>query len=462
MAKKICIDAGHYGKYNRSPAVKEYYESDMTWKLHLLLKQYLEQYGFEVITTRAEKDKDLALYNRGATSKGCDLFLSLHSNAAGSVVKESVDRVDIYAPISGKGHDIAKKLADCIASVMETKQPGYVKTRQSGSGGEYYGVIRGAVAVGTIGLLVEHSFHTCTRSAKWLLEDANLDKLAKAEARVIAKHYGMTADDQCDNLTAITGKAKASVQQMEKYIKSVKPSVPQSVIDMIPLYLSEGEAEGIRGDIAFAQSCLETGNFKFKGSAVTLDQNNFCGLGVTSNGVKGNSFDTPQQGIRAQIQHLKAYANNEELKHNCVDPRFKYVKRGSAQYVEWLGIQENPEGKGWASGKGYGEKILGILNNILKQKVDNEAAMPTEKPSLLGKRLLEKTSPMMVGDDVEEMQKRLNALGYSCGAADGRFGANTERGVKAFQKASKIAVDGIFGQQSLTALKTAESVKMHN
>lgn len=62
-------------------------------------------------------------------------------------------------------------------------------------------------------------------------------------------------------------------------------------MDMVPLYLSEGEAEGVRGDIAFAQSCLETGNFGFSGSAVTLEQNNFCRMGVTSNGKKGNSFD---------------------------------------------------------------------------------------------------------------------------------------------------------------------------
>ena len=82
---------------------------------------------------------------------------------------------------------------------------------------------------------------------------------------------------------------------------------------MIPLYLSEGEAENIRGDIAFAQSCLETGNFTFSGSAVELSQNNFCGMGVTQNGETGNSFKTPQLGIRAQIQHLKAYSTGEIL-----------------------------------------------------------------------------------------------------------------------------------------------------
>lgn len=169
--------------------------------------------------------------------------------------------------------------------------------------------------------------------------------------------------------TNIMGTAVATKEQMEAYIKTVNPSVAQSVLDMLPLHLSEGKAEGVRGDIAFAQSCLETGNFGFSGSAVTLDQNNFCGMGVTSNGIKGNSFDTPQLGIRAQVQHLKAYASTEALQNLCIDPRFKYVTRGCAPYVEWLGIQENPQGKGWAAGAGYGAKILAILKKVVETAV---------------------------------------------------------------------------------------------
>ncbi|GFI26175.1 hypothetical protein IMSAGC012_01295 [Lachnospiraceae bacterium] len=165
--------------------------------------------------------------------------------------------------------------------------------------------------------------------------------------------------------TKIMGNAVATAEQMKNYIKAKNPKAAQSVLDMIPLYLSEGSAEGVRGDIAFAQSCLETGNFTFSGSAVTLSQNNFCGMGVTSNGMKGNSFDTPQLGIRAQVQHLKAYASRDALKNACIDPRFKYVTRGCAEYVEWLGQKENPNGKGWAAGAGYGEKILAILKGIL-------------------------------------------------------------------------------------------------
>ena len=172
-------------------------------------------------------------------------------------------------------------------------------------------------------------------------------------------------------MNTIMGKNVATLNQMKSYIKKVNPNIPSSVLDMLKYYLSEGEIEGIRGDIAFCQSCLETGNFTFKGSAVTLDQNNFAGIGVTSNGMKGNSWKTPQLGIRAQIQHLKAYGSTEPLVQECVDPRFKYVSRGCAIYVEWLGIQENPDHKGWASGANYGNKILSILNNVLSIKDNN-------------------------------------------------------------------------------------------
>ncbi|MDD3338079.1 MAG: N-acetylmuramoyl-L-alanine amidase [Lachnospiraceae bacterium] len=180
--------------------------------------------------------------------------------------------------------------------------------------------------------------------------------------------------------TKIMGQAAASVEQMENYIKAKNGAVAQSVLDMLPLYLSEGETEGVRGDIAFAQSCLETGDFGFSGSAVTLEQNNFCGMGVTDNGMKGNSFDTPQFGIRAQIQHLKAYASTEGLVNANIDPRFQYVTRGSSPYVEWLGIQENPQGKGWAAGAGYGAKVFTILKNIIGNSGSGSVIDGSEQP----------------------------------------------------------------------------------
>ncbi len=361
--KKICIDAGHYGKYNRSPVEAEYFESDAMWKLHLMQKEILEGYGFEVILTRESQGADRDLYDRGHAAKGCVLFISDHSNACGS---ESVDYPVVYRGYDNIGNcdELAKKLANVIAATMGTAQAGRTATRKGSSGGEYYGVLRGARAAGLSDYyILEHSFHTNVKTAKWLLNDANLRELAEAECRVIAEHYGMDRKAE-DRMVKITGKAEATAEQMAAYIRAANPSVPQSVVNMIPLYLSEGEAENIRGDVAFAQSCLETGNFTFSGSAVTFSQNNFCGMGVTANGESGNSFDTPQLGIRAQIQHLKAYANTAKLKGECMDPRFALVSRGCAPYVEYLGIQENPKGKGWAAGAGYGSKIRKILDDI--------------------------------------------------------------------------------------------------
>lgn len=200
MPVKICLDAGHYGKYNRSPAVNTYYESVMTWKLHLLLKKHLEEYGFEVITTRADQGKDLALKKRGETAKGCDLFLSLHSNAVGNAANESVDRPVVIVPINGKGDELGEKLGKCIYSVMNTKQTYKVTSRKGSGNWDWYSVIYGAVSVGVVGIILEHSFHTNTASTKWLLDDNNLDKLAQAEADCLAEHYGLKKTNVSTNV----------------------------------------------------------------------------------------------------------------------------------------------------------------------------------------------------------------------------------------------------------------------
>lgn len=189
---KICLDAGHYGKYNRSAADPAYYESDMNWKLHLKLKAALEEYGIEVITTRANQATDRGLKDRGRAAKGCNLFLSIHSNATGNVVDENTDYPLAIVPIDGSGDVLGAKLSECIAETMDTNQNGRIWDRKSDKGYDWYGVIRGAVSVGVPGIILEHSFHTNTRATKWLLNDSNLDKMAKAEAAVIAAHYGLS------------------------------------------------------------------------------------------------------------------------------------------------------------------------------------------------------------------------------------------------------------------------------
>lgn len=186
----ICLDAGHYAKYNRSPVNSAYYESDFNWKLHLCLKEELEKYNIKVITTRKDQETDLALADRGKTSEGCDLFLSLHSNA-------STDPADdgplACCTVKGTCDQLGLDLANLVADVMGTTQRGSIWKRYSADhpGEDYYGVLRSATAVKTPAILLEHSYHTNLRSTNWLLNDANIRKLAKAEGEFLAKHFGM-------------------------------------------------------------------------------------------------------------------------------------------------------------------------------------------------------------------------------------------------------------------------------
>ena len=195
MGIKICLDAGHYGKYNRSPVNKKYYESEMTWKLHNFLKSELENYGIEVVTTRKSQNVDLALEKRGKASKGCDLFLSLHSNATSNPnsdyalaccqIDDNGTKID---EVSGA---IGRKLAAVVNSTMGSKGEWTIWKRAGNYNSDYYGVLRGAKSVGVAGVLLEHGFHTNKANTAWLLKDTNLKKLAKAEAKVIADYFGV-------------------------------------------------------------------------------------------------------------------------------------------------------------------------------------------------------------------------------------------------------------------------------
>ena len=65
----ITLDSGHYGKYNQSPVIKNFYESEFNWKMTNKLAKYLKQYGITVKLTRSELNRDKALYERGLMAK---------------------------------------------------------------------------------------------------------------------------------------------------------------------------------------------------------------------------------------------------------------------------------------------------------------------------------------------------------------------------------------------------------
>lgn len=168
----------------------------------------------------------------------------------------------------------------------------------------------------------------------------------------------------------IMGDTTVTVAQMMAYYKAnaTYPSFYENtdaptLKKFCELYVSECKAEGVRAEVAFVQAMKETNFLRFGGD-VSISQFNFAGLGATGGGVAGASFANVKTGIRAQVQHLKAYACADPLVNSCVDSRFTYVTRGCAPYVEWLGICENPNGKGWATDPGYGIDIVKRINKL--------------------------------------------------------------------------------------------------
>lgn len=170
----------------------------------------------------------------------------------------------------------------------------------------------------------------------------------------------------------ILGKSSVTKEQMVDWFEENCGDYPTEVLakggaDSIEtfcqIYIEEAEAEGVRTEVAFAQTMKETGWLQFGGDA-SIEQYNFAGLGTTGGGEPGISFPDVRTGVRAQIQHLKAYATEEALLQECVDERYEYVKKGCAPYVEWLGQQENPFKTGWATAENYGYSIVDMIENL--------------------------------------------------------------------------------------------------
>ena len=172
----------------------------------------------------------------------------------------------------------------------------------------------------------------------------------------------------------IAGDSSVTVEQMVNYYKksgkpypaeALKAGGAATIEEFCQIYYEECETEGIKAEVAFIQSMIETGFLQFGGS-VKIEQFNFAGLGATGNGVSGNSFENVRIGIRAHVQHLKCYANDEPLKNECVDPRWGEWLRGKAPYVEWLSIPNNPNGTGWAGDVDYAAKLLKGIQDMKK------------------------------------------------------------------------------------------------
>jgi Mannosyl-glycoprotein endo-beta-N-acetylglucosaminidase. len=129
-------------------------------------------------------------------------------------------------------------------------------------------------------------------------------------------------------------------------------------------FIEEGQAAQVRGDIAFAQSILETASFYFPdGGQLTPTDNNFAGINACDSCPTGSAFPDARIGVRAQMQLLRVYADanltNAQLNPPAVDPRLdQHFLKG--QVPTWNGLTHT-----WATANAYGDRILEIYEQIL-------------------------------------------------------------------------------------------------
>ncbi|MBO5372538.1 MAG: N-acetylmuramoyl-L-alanine amidase [Lachnospiraceae bacterium] len=181
--------------------------------------------------------------------------------------------------------------------------------------------------------------------------------------------YGTFSDTVSTNASdcKIMGASGVTAAQMAAMYKASGNTYPSEIyknkgaadIDSFcQIVYEECCIEGVKPEVIFAQICHETGYLQF-GGQVKAAQCNFGGLGATDDGASGGAFTDVRMGVRTQVQHMKAYASTAPLKQACIDGRFSYVNRGSAEYVQQLG-------KGnWATDTSYDVKVLNVINKIL-------------------------------------------------------------------------------------------------
>lgn len=233
-----------------------------------------------------------------------------------------------------------------------------------------------AIAANT-GAFGKKSERTDQERLKKAAEENEAVKEKKGTSPEAEKSSDTAQENQSEEVIAegqypIMGKSNVTVEQMVKYFNSNGGTYPSQVLSgggadsiesFCQMYYDEAQAEGVRPEVAFVQTMKETGWLQYGGDA-SINQFNFAGLGTTGGGVPGNSYPDVRTGIRAQIQHLKAYATADTLSKACVDDRYEYVTKGSAPYVEWLGQKENPKGHGWATAQNYGYSIVDMISKL--------------------------------------------------------------------------------------------------
>lgn len=199
---KITLDAGHTKNTNKG-VINGYYEGNAMFKLAGFLKDELLKYkDVAVFLTRGESDNP-SLSERGeiAILTNSKVFISLHSNAVSNA--ESAAYVCGFYSVKRKASaTLCGELVKAVTEVMEDTTTAWSKgalKKKASSGEDYYGVIRHSVSGNSeveYSFIIEHGFHSNKKECEFLMNDENLKAIAKAEAEVIAKHFGLVLKEE--------------------------------------------------------------------------------------------------------------------------------------------------------------------------------------------------------------------------------------------------------------------------
>lgn len=392
----VGINCGHTASGPGSGAVGIINESEHTRLVGQALMGLLRAAGINVIDCTIDQANTQNEYLAAAVSlanrQDLDWFISIHFNAS---KYRNGHGVEVYT-YEGRQYQDAIDVCVNIASL------GFANRGVKAGSGLY--VIKKTKAKS---MLIECCFCDNQQDIDTYRAAGGAEAVAKSISRAIVPHVSQVKE------TAIMGSSIATAEQLNEYLLSVNPRATE-YLHLAAIFLDEGKKEGVRGDGAFCQALIETGYFKFGGD-VKPGQHNYAGLGATG-GVPGLTFIDDCTGIRAQIQHLKAYATTAPLTQACVDPRYKYVSKGCASAFEQLsGKWAVPGYSGYpdlaaarAAKDSYGDHIVQLLNRIVKTDV------ATSQPDQIapdGSLWIVQAGAYKSLDNAKALQKKLEGMG---------------------------------------------------
>lgn len=255
----------------------------------------------------------------------------------------------------------------------------------------------------TVSSNIKKSVKTKKNTDKQIKKTAKQNKPADIKVKQAAVFANVQLPENYQDIS-IYGEAEATKAQAVALIKQYNPEVKLecSVEELVDIYWQEAEREGVRPDLALSQALVETGFFKYGGD-VHHNQNNFCGLGTTGNGVKGASFKTPEIGVRAHIQHLLAYTQKKRPSTKIVDPRYELAHRIRLErgvVDTWYGLNGT-----WAMGSNYCEKIMVNYQRMLAMSAEDDKLSEKETDKKDKDKQKEKYNSHRMRDLVEKLLK---------------------------------------------------------